>query len=42
MLDHLLYLNGMVGTGLESQEVESIAFEAPGVMRVVNSIAVTH
>jgi osmotically-inducible protein OsmY len=40
-LDHVVYLNGMVATGLESQEAASVAREAPGVTRVVNLIAVT-
>jgi osmotically-inducible protein OsmY len=41
-LDHVVYLNGMVGAGMESREAESVALETPGVTRVVNSIAVTH
>jgi osmotically-inducible protein OsmY len=41
-LDHVVYLNGMVNSGLERQVAESVALEAPGVTRVVNSIAVAH
>jgi hypothetical protein len=32
----------MVGEGLQSSLAESVAVEAPGVTRVVNSISVTH
>ena len=41
-LDHVVYLSGMVGAGLQSKEAESVALATPGVTRVVNSIAVTH
>jgi osmotically-inducible protein OsmY len=41
-VDRVVYLNGMASTGLESREAQLIAGEAPGVTRVVNSIAVTH
>ena len=41
-LDHVVYLNGLVAAGLERQEAESVALGAPGVTRVVDSIAVTH
>jgi osmotically-inducible protein OsmY len=41
-LDHVVYLNGMVGAGLQSREAESVARGTPGVRRVENSIAVTH
>jgi osmotically-inducible protein OsmY len=41
-LNHVVYLNGMVGEGLQSSEAESVALGAPGVTRVVNSISVTH
>jgi osmotically-inducible protein OsmY len=41
-LDHVVYLNGLVAVGLERQEAESVALGAPGVRRVVDSIAVTH
>jgi hypothetical protein len=32
----------MGGEGLQSREAEAVALKAPGVTRVVNSIAVTH
>lgn len=41
-LNHVVYLNGFVSAGLESETAESVADEAPGVTRVVNDIAVTH
>ncbi len=41
-LNHVVYLNGMVGEGLQSSLAESVALGAPGVTRVVNSISVTH
>jgi BON domain len=41
-LDHVVYLNGFVATGLERDYAESLAQTAPGVTRVVSSIAVTH
>jgi osmotically-inducible protein OsmY len=41
-LNHVVYLNGMVAEGLQSSEAQSVALGAPGVTRVVNSIAVTH
>jgi osmotically-inducible protein OsmY len=41
-LNHVVYLNGMVGEGLQSSVAESVALGAPGVTRVVNSISVTH
>jgi osmotically-inducible protein OsmY len=41
-IDHVVYMNGFVSTGLESETAESVADEAPGVARVVNDIAVTH
>jgi osmotically-inducible protein OsmY len=40
-LDHVVYLDGFVGAGLESSTAESVAHQAQGVTRVVNSIAVT-
>jgi osmotically-inducible protein OsmY len=40
-LDHVVYLNGTVNPGIESQTAESIARTAPGVTQVVNSIAVS-
>jgi osmotically-inducible protein OsmY len=41
-INHVVYLNGFVGAGLESETAESVAGEAPGVARIVNNIAVTH
>jgi osmotically-inducible protein OsmY len=41
-INHVVYLNGFVSAGLEGETAASIADEAPGVMRVVNDIAVTH
>jgi len=41
-LNHVVYLNGFVSAGLESQTAQSVADEAPGVARVVNDITVTH
>jgi osmotically-inducible protein OsmY len=41
-LDHVVYLNGTVGDGLERETAESIALEAPGVTQVVNSVAIDH
>ena len=37
-LDHVVYLYGLVDTPLESAIAKSVAFEAPGVTRVVSSI----
>ena len=39
-MDHVVYLNGVVRSGLEIGTAESIASQVPGVARVVNSIAV--
>ena len=39
-MDHVVYLNGVVRSGLEIGTAESIAGQVPGVARVVNSIAV--
>ena len=41
-INHVVYLNGFVGAGLESDTAQSVADAAPGVARVVNDIAVTH
>jgi osmotically-inducible protein OsmY len=38
-LDHVVYLYGLVDTPLGSAIAESVAREAPGVTRVVSSIA---
>ena len=40
-LDHVVYLNGVVDTDLERQMAESVAHEATGVTRVVNSIGLS-
>jgi osmotically-inducible protein OsmY len=40
--DHVVYLNGLVGDGLERETAESVAREAPGVTKVVDSVAVVH
>ena len=40
-LNHVVYLNGLVDTDLERQLAESVAAEAPGVVRVVNSIGLS-
>jgi hypothetical protein len=37
-MDHVVYLNGVVRSGLEIGTAESIAGHVPGVARVVNSI----
>jgi osmotically-inducible protein OsmY len=39
-LDHVVYLYGLVDTGLERNIIESTALEVPGVERVVNSIGI--
>jgi hypothetical protein len=39
-IKHVVYLSGLVGTGLGDREAEDIARQAPGVARVVNSVAV--
>jgi osmotically-inducible protein OsmY len=39
-IDRVVYLNGLVNDGLDRGIAESIAMQAPGVMKVVNSIAV--
>jgi len=40
-LDHVVYLNGLVDTDLQRQMAESVAHEAKGVARVVNSIGLS-
>jgi osmotically-inducible protein OsmY len=40
-LDHVVYLNGFVDSGLERSTAESLAQQVPGVTRVVDSIAVS-
>jgi len=37
-MDHVVYLNGAVTSGLEIGTAESIARQVPGVAEVVNSI----
>lgn len=41
-LDHVVYLYGLVDTDVERQLAESVALEAPGVARVVNSISLAN
>ena len=41
-IDHVVYLNGFVSAGLESETAQSVADEVPGVARVVSNIAVAH
>jgi len=39
-IDRVVYLNGLVNDGLERRVAESVALRTPGVLKVVNSIAV--
>jgi osmotically-inducible protein OsmY len=39
-IDRVVYLNGLVNDGLERGVAESVALQTPGVLKVVNSIAV--
>jgi osmotically-inducible protein OsmY len=41
-LDHVVYLGGIVDTDFERQIAASVASEAPGVARVVNSIGLAN
>ena len=41
-LDHVVYLHGLVSSGLEIDTAESIARQVAGVRRVVSSIAVSN
>jgi osmotically-inducible protein OsmY len=41
-LDHVVYLHGLVNSGLEIDTAESAARAVPGVTRVVSSIAVSN
>jgi len=41
-LDHVVYLYGVVSSGLEIGTAESIALQSPGVARVVNSIVISN
>jgi len=40
-LDHVVYLTGVVDTDLQRKLATSVALEAPGVTRVVNSIGLS-
>jgi len=40
-LDHVVYLYGVVDTDFERQMAESVALQAPGVTKVVNSIGLS-
>jgi osmotically-inducible protein OsmY len=40
-LNHVVYLTGLVDTDLERQMAESVALEAKGVAKVVNSIGLS-
>lgn len=40
--DHVVYLNGLVGDGLERDTAESVARQTPDVTKVVDSVAVAH
>jgi osmotically-inducible protein OsmY len=39
-INHTVYLYGIVSTDLQRQYAETVAHEAPGVTKVVNSISV--
>jgi len=41
-LDRVVYLTGQVATDLQRETAESVAHEASGVSRVVNTIALTY
>jgi osmotically-inducible protein OsmY len=40
--DHVVYLNGLVGDGLEREAADSLARQTPDVTKVVDSVAVIH
>jgi osmotically-inducible protein OsmY len=40
-LDHVVYLYGVVSSGLEISDAESIARSVPGVREVMNSMAIS-
>jgi osmotically-inducible protein OsmY len=40
-LDHIVYLYGVVSSGLEISDAESIARSVPGVRQVINSMAIS-
>ncbi len=41
-VDHVVYLDGLVDTPFQQQLAASVAREAAGVVRVVNSISVSN
>jgi osmotically-inducible protein OsmY len=41
-MDRVVYLDGVVSSGLEVDAAESIARKVPGVARVLNSIVVSN
>ena len=41
-LDGVVYLTGQVATDLQRDSAEAVAHEAPGVSRVMNTIALTY
>jgi len=41
-IDRIVYLNGLVSTGLQRRDAESVAHQVQGVDKVVNSIGVAH
>jgi osmotically-inducible protein OsmY len=40
-INHVVYLSGEVNAGLEKHIAEAVAQQVPGVIKVVNSIAVS-
>jgi osmotically-inducible protein OsmY len=40
-IEHVVYLNGEVGTGFQRDAAQAVISDVPGVTRIVNSIAVT-
>ena len=42
MLNHVVYLHGLVNSGLERDTAASLASQVPGVTRVENDITVQH
>ncbi len=41
-LDHAVYLSGLVDTPFQRRTAQSVALQAPGVVRVVNMIGVSN
>jgi hypothetical protein len=41
-INRVVYLNGTVSAGLQREYAESVANQAPGVAKVINSINVSH